>query len=488
MNRRRIAIATVVLLAAGCQAPASGQASKRPFAALLSRIPDKSNALLLVDVDGLYDSPIGLREVWRNEATKSRRDVLGVGPSVAQATVAAKMDFQGMRERWKVGMVQLKVAPPDLASLARIEGGYVDTIANTPIGLTPRGFALFTFDGNVLGFAAPPDRQELAAWMETAIWHPRNFAPGYADRAVNAADGGAQVVLALDLRGSVSAKAIEPWLNAIDVVKKTGTEPKILAARLEGVKSASLVVSAGQSLEGTLRFEFEQDVSYAAPLARTLVLELLEDVGADLPDVKTWNPSFPSKTVLELTGRISEESVRRIISLVYPPRLSESVDPTTPTEASRPTDGPTRAQNASQAYYRSVTSLIEGLKGANRPSYRSIKLWYDRYAKQIEELPILDVDRELLDWGGTVSRTMREMSSGINYYAQNQTYTLAARPNGSYGGYDQYSANSKGYDQAVIKKQSDAMMSVDLDVRWQAVETSVADMRRKMVEKYRVDF
>ena len=32
------------------------------------------------------------------------------------------------------------------------------------------------------------------------------------------------------------------------------------------------------------------------------------------------------------------------------------------------------------------------------------------------------------------------------------------------------------------------MMSVDLDKRWQAVETSVADMRRKMVEKYQVDF
>ena len=31
-------------------------------------------------------------------------------------------------------------------------------------------------------------------------------------------------------------------------------------------------------------------------------------------------------------------------------------------------------------------------------------------------------------------------------------------------------------------------MSVDLDKRWQAMETSVADMRRKMVEKYKVDF
>ena len=98
------------------------------------------------------------------------------------------------------------------------------------------------------------------------------------------------------------------------------------------------------------------------------------------------------------------------------------------------------------------------------------------------------MDKELLDWGAKVARTMREMSSGINYYAQNQSYTLASQPNGGYAGYGYYSANSKGYDQAVIKRQSEAKMSVDLDVRWQFVETSVADMRRKLVEKYNVDF
>ena len=82
----------------------------------------------------------------------------------------------------------------------------------------------------------------------------------------------------------------------------------------------------------------------------------------------------------------------------------------------------------------------------------------------------------------------REMSTGINYYAQNQKYTVASTPSGVYAGYNYWSANSKLYDASVIKKQSDAMMSVDLDQRWQAMETSVADMRRKMVEKYGVDF
>ena len=132
--------------------------------------------------------------------------------------------------------------------------------------------------------------------------------------------------------------------------------------------------------------------------------------------------------------------------------------------------------------------MIDGLKKTDRPTYRSTKLWYDRYAKQVEELPILGVDKELLDWGAMVARTMREMSSGVNYYSQNQKYAVASTPSGNYGGYGAYYGNSRAYDASVIKKQSDAMMSVDLDKRWQAVETSVADVRRKMVEKYMVDF
>ena len=56
---------------------------------------------------------------------------------------------------------------------------------------------------------------------------------------------------------------------------------------------------------------------------------------------------------------------------------------------------------------------------------------------------------------------------------------------GNYGG---YYGSSQSDTSSVMKKQTDAMMSVDLNKEWQDVETSVAEMRRKMVEKYQVDF
>jgi hypothetical protein len=384
----------------------------------------------------------------------------------------------------------------------------VETIENAPVAWTPRGFYLFDFPDKVIGFVAPTHRQGVVKWIQTVLDHPRNFPPGFADRAIFRADAGAQIVLALNLANAISPREVEPWLSALDVIRQTKTEPKLLAPRLASATSAFLVVRVDQGIEGNMRIDFDRPVNYTAPVFRELILNLLDDFGAELPEIKTWTLSFDRKTnAAEMNGRLSVESVRKVLSMAHLPRISHggSASAEAPTRA--PSPATTKAEpaaklgsdtrvsasngdvlNASQAYFRSVASLIAALKGTERPTYRSTKLWYDRYAKQLEELPIVNVDKELLDWGGQVARTFREMSTGINYYAQNQKYTVASTPNGAYLGYNYAYANSKAYDASVIKKQSDAMMSVDLDKRWQALETSIADMRRKMVAKYMVDF
>ena len=485
--------------------------NSRVFGDLLKRIPEQANALMLVNVDGLFDSPMGRREDWRREALENQRGRFGLAPEFSKIAVAVGLDFSSMQERWKLGMVQLRHdVPIKLEDQAAREGGYVETIEAMPVAWTPRGFYLFDFPDRIVGFVAPTDRQGVVKWIQTVLDHPRNFPPSFADRAVFRADAGAQIVLAFNLANALSAKEVEPWLGAIDVIKKTKTDPKLLAPRLASVKSAFLVVRVEQGIEGTMHIDFDRPVNYTAPVFRELILNLLEDLGAEVPEIKTWTLSFDPKTnAAEMTGRLSVESVRKVLSLAHLPRISPDRSAPASTEAPTrvPSPATTKAEtkaaarpetrasasdptvlNTSQGYFRSVASLIQGLKGTERPTYRSTKLWYDRYAKQIEELPILNVDKELLDWGAQVARMFREMSTGINYYAQNQKYTVASTPSGVYAGYNYWSANSKLYDASVIKKQSDAMMSVDLDQRWQAMETSVADMRRKMVEKYGVDF
>src|SRR3954469_15571845 len=109
MSIRRHLLAVSIFAAVVASPPAHAQpGNSRVFGDLLKRIPEHSNVLMLVNVDGLFDSPMGRRENWRQEALASRRGGLGLASDVSKLAVAVGMDFHSMQERWKVGIVQLR--------------------------------------------------------------------------------------------------------------------------------------------------------------------------------------------------------------------------------------------------------------------------------------------------------------------------------------------------------------------------------------------
>ena len=125
MNTRRGLLAVTLLAAVA--APSTGRAqagNSRVFGDLLKRIPERSNALMLLNVDGLFDSPMGRREGWREKALANHRGGLGLAADVSRAAVAVGLDFHSMQERWKVGIVQLRRdVPVKLDDLADPGGG-----------------------------------------------------------------------------------------------------------------------------------------------------------------------------------------------------------------------------------------------------------------------------------------------------------------------------------------------------------------------------
>src|SRR3954467_1985717 len=124
MNLRRSLLATALLTAVAVPSPGRAQpGNSRVFGELLKRIPGQSNVLLLVNVDGLFDSPMGRRENWRQQALANHHGRLGLAADVPKLAVAVGMDFHTMQERWKVGIVQLRRdVPVKLDDLANREG------------------------------------------------------------------------------------------------------------------------------------------------------------------------------------------------------------------------------------------------------------------------------------------------------------------------------------------------------------------------------
>jgi hypothetical protein len=495
---QRLTAAFLILASATTNVWAQG--ASRKYGELLKRLPESANVLLLVDADSLFKSPLGQREKWQARAADRPTGVLGVSGDASKLAVAMGVDLLTLEERWKLGMLEARVNPPKLSVLAAREGGYVEQIQLQNVAWTPRNYYLFTFPERIIGFAAPSDRQLLSSWLLKTIIKPRVFPPGWADRAIYRADAGSQIVLAVDLTGAIAPKHVEGWIKELDdpAIRKMITSPELLASSLASAKSAFLQIDVKETIQGTLRVEFESSIEPFKSIVKALILQTLDGYGAQIDEIKRWDATVDSKSV-SFTGRLSEDAVRRILSVVSAPRLTQGNDsyadappsdaaataPQAPVEPSKDV-----ALKASQGYFRAVTDIAETLMKHKSETQSSLKLWYDRSAKQIEELPLLNIDSDLLDWGSKIARTLREMAAGINYAVKDQTYRIAGTPNGYYGGYGYGYAggNSKGYSASVIKKQYNSVLSVELDTRWQVMETSISDMRRKMVEKYKVDF
>jgi hypothetical protein len=238
-------------------------------------------------------------------------------------------------------------------------------------------------------------------------------------------------------------------------------------------------------------------------VAKEIILGTLEALGAALgTDAANWSATARGRTIT-LEGRLDATALRRILSLASAPTLTTeysssdtSVPDTEPSPATarkptEPSDGD--IVKASQGYFRAITDITDNIQQKKNNDWIHIRFWMDKSARMIDELPILFVDNELLDWGSQVSRTLRGMSQGINYVNKDKSYRLASSPKGSYvgywGGYGGYGGGAyAGADNRLMNTQANSMISVGIDDGWKDFQNSMADMRRKMVQKYKVDF
>ena len=153
---RRVWLCLLGLVLEGVLPLASNAADK--FEDLLKRIPDHCNAIALIDVDALLNSPLGKREQWREKMVDRPSGVLGASANASKVVMSASVDTRTMQDRWKLGMVQTRGAAPSLSVLASREGGYLDQVETQSVVWTPRGMYLVRFDPRIVGFVAPADR------------------------------------------------------------------------------------------------------------------------------------------------------------------------------------------------------------------------------------------------------------------------------------------------------------------------------------------
>ena len=238
-----------------------------------------------------------------------------------------------------------------------------------------------------------------------------------------------------------------------------------------------------------------------------------------IDDIHDWTPSVSGNTFM-MKGKLSTDGARRVMSVLeLPPSLTAAAQ-----EAASPGSDPEGKAKliATQQYYKQVTSLIEDLRGKPKrdrvKTFGQAAMWYDKYARKIDRLPLLDVDEQMLDFGAYIASAFRDAEAAMkNVGMRTSVRTASSNPGGgggyigSFGGYragmgtmpgqlfgpqgvsvglapGQAQLQAKGRSDAIIRGEERTRGATTVQDIWQGIDESMAKIRRDMTAKYSANF
>jgi len=142
---------------------------------------------------------------------------------------------------------------------------------------------------------------------------------------------------------------------------------------------------------------------------------------------------------------------------------------------------------ASKRYFSEIDRSLPDLtlKRKTIENEKQWNMWHDKYAEEIDRLPVLNVDRELLQYGTSVSNRLRTISAsvkGVNI----KTRAMEFQKRGGWDYYGGYYSNSSDVEQEKAEARANGQLD-RLDI-WKSIEEDEAAMRKKMIGKYKIDF
>lgn len=489
--------------------PAIGQ-----IEGLRARIPADANAIVVLDIEKLFGSPAAEKERW-NARRKAAFDagLTYLSPETRGVVIAAKFDLEFGELLWELAQVRLE-SEKSINTVATKFGGKIDTIEGKSsvrlpndsyvVQLTPQSFAAYT----------PANRQDVARWLrDTNVTGKDNAISPYLSAGFDFVQKlGTPIIMAIDLHGVLSPEVVKEKLEASKLKTVAADRLPAIAETISSLKGVMLGVTVGEKPFGSIRVDFETSAAPVAEVGKELVIGVLERQGAMIDDIASWTSEVQGNTLL-LKGSLSTSGLRRVLSVLeLPPALGQEMEKAQLDLASDPESA---ARVASQQYFSSITNLLDDLKKerdrANVVTAGGVAMWYDKYARRIDNLPLLNVDAELLDYGRFVSSSLRSGETSLKGVGMRSGYRTTqeanAEPNAyftvdsgyyGYGGYragyvgsytdPYYAGRVEERNKINIRRQERITGAASVQEMWQGVEMATADIRRSMTEKYKAEF
>jgi len=513
MSRLRVVAAVL------CAALLVQQALLAGFPEMTGKVPSDANSLVLIDVDKMLASPAAERGDWKNKIENAFAEGITIlPPNTKRAVLASMIDVEFMTQLWQTEIVELN-EPTDVTTVSKKTGGTVDRIGELAAVRLPVDAYVVRFTKDAFGVMLPANRQAVVKWVREV--HDRDtpkLSPYLTEAYEYANDLGTPVIMALDLENAVSEAEVRARLQ--ENWKGSGLEgkadPLAVAKVIASIRGVTLGITLKDKPFGKIKIDFGQDVKPLAAIAKPLFLHVLEHRGAAIEEFEDWTYEAKGKQVT-LEGHFTSSGLRRIFSIFdRPPAFQSSV-------AEKPaapelTKEQLTAQ-ATQDYYKKVQQLLRDLKGrksgGNTYTTGSIAQWCNNYSRKINNLPLMNVDPEMIDYGTKVSQTLlqvgatlnagnvqggvdaRNSSPVYNNYTSTNIYGYGYRGGWGWGG-----ISPLGYTNSVtvidplatqaqrdnIKANARAESSKQARELFTQIDALTSEIRPKMVQKYQLEF
>jgi hypothetical protein len=445
-----------------------------PWKEMLGHLPAEANAIALIDLEHLRNESLSRPELAATMAIINE----SIPPSIRRMATAASINLDTLDSDWEVSVGNITRART-LEQMAVFLGGYVDQIDAQPVVWYPRGYVRMLDPAHV-GVLRPAQRRMMSKWLHKE--DGRSVTPALAETLELPHDR-ETLYLAIDLTQAISSRAVRSKLASSNL---PGIEPRdfdLVADVLSSVRLVSLSVDIDRTLRGRLMVSFAQDPKLPAAVWKDLLLEILRRRGAYLQDVPNWNARLQEQSLV-LSGSMSPEGLEDVLSFLTGPNVLGQQQAAT-SESAETSSLPTSSPSATQGYFRSVKTIVSRIRDRSAKTQGERAMWNDKYSRKIDELPILNVDPLMIDYGAKVASLLRGSGRAI----RDANLSLGAsrsRPAIDYDGI--YAVNDNAPYDAELQAQARAKGTGAYLDNLKEIDSLTAEIRRAMTEKYKIEF
>lgn len=462
---------------------------------VLKSTPKPANAIMHADLASLRQLTLG---------TPLEIDL----PSnVDRVRIASEIDFARLQPNWEIGYATMKTIPgPD--AVAQATGGYVEKVVNRDVVWTPNQMYLVPLPDRVLSIVRPADRKFLSQWLRK----DRNASSSelLAREATKPLDA-LSLFIAIDLEDVVSPDNIAEPLREFASLK--GKDSQAVARDLANLQGVAMEVSRDTLTRTTITLTFREWPKALAPVAKEFFNELLQRRGSSVGDLNAWKLStIEGQKQLQFSGSITPQVLDDVLGIFTVQRQTASIahHEQQPKVPAQETSQSVVAENTRE-YFKKLVNIIHRVRDYSADNTGERAQWNGNMANRIDDIPTLNVDSEMVQFGAEVGRSLRTnmMSmqltniavgaqavandAGVSGFSTATGFgTIAGVRSGVYNSY--YGGGAMGgnfYDPNSPMKyyrMSQAQGNTSFKQMMAQMEQAVSDMRRRMTEKYSIQF